>query len=411
MVLKVAVSPDLIHGDVDEGYGKVADAFRANFAAGGEIGAAVAVYRDGVKVVDLWGGYRDGRTRDPWQADTMVTFFSTTKGISALTVAHAVSHGLFSYGDRVADIWPDFAQAGKGEVTVRQLLGHQAGLCALNPSATLADIADPERLSRILAAQKPAWPPGTRHGYHAITLGFFQSELIRRTDPAGRTLGRYLRDEIAGPLGLDLCIGLPDDVSRDRIAYVHNWKRWESAFHVNVMPPAFVLLSLNPFGLAARTVRVPSDVATFDGAYNRPDVQAVEMPSTNGQGTARSVAQVYGDAATGGAALGLTAETVEELRAIPPPPSGGLKDKLTNAEVIYSLGLCKPISPHFAFGSSDKAFGTPGFGGSFGCADPDTGTGFAYVMNRHGFHLYSDPRELALRQALFRDVLKTRPQT
>jgi CubicO group peptidase (beta-lactamase class C family) len=411
MVLKVAVSPDSIQGDVDEGYGSVADAFRKNFAEGRDIGAAVAAYRDGVKVVDMWGGYRDGRTKQPWQHDTMVTLFSTTKGVSALTIAVAVSKGLFDYDDRVADIWPEFAQAGKHDVTVRQLLGHQAGLCALTPAPKLADVADPERLAPMLAAQKPAWPPGTRHGYHAITLGWYQSELIRRTDPAGRTLGRFLADEIAAPLGLDLYIGLPETVERERIAFVHNWKQWEPLLHANVMPLGFIALSMNPFGLSARTVRVPSDIATFDGAYNRPDVQAVEMPSTNGQATARAVAQLYGAAAVGGGDIGLTRAAFDELQATPSPPSRGLKDAVSHVDVIYSLGFCKPVLPHFSFGSSDKAFGTPGFGGSFGFADPDTGTGFAYVMNRHGFHLYSDPRELALRRALFRDVLKTRPQT
>jgi CubicO group peptidase (beta-lactamase class C family) len=204
MVLKVTVSPDLVGGDVDEGYGKVADAFRANFASGREVGAAMAVYRNGVKVVDLWGGYANGITKAPWQHDTMVNMFSTTKGIAALAVAMAVSHGLFGYDDKVVDLWPEFAQAGKADVTVRQLLGHQAGLCVLKPAPTVRDVADPARLSAMLAAQKPAWPPGTRHGYHAITLGWYESELIRRTDPTGRTLGRFLADEIAGPLKLDL---------------------------------------------------------------------------------------------------------------------------------------------------------------------------------------------------------------
>ena len=225
MVLKVAVSPDLIHGDVEAGYGKVADAFRANFRDGAEVGAAVAVYRDGVKVVDLWGGYRNGLTKDPWQPDTMVNMFSTTKGVAALVVATAVSRGLISYDAKVADYWPEFAQAGKGDVTVRQLLGHQAGLCALKPKPTLADVADPARLAPILAAQTPAWRPGSRHGYHAITLGWYKSELIRRTDPAGRTLGGYMADEIARPLGLDLHIGLPDSVDRERVAHVHNGAR------------------------------------------------------------------------------------------------------------------------------------------------------------------------------------------
>lgn len=410
MVLKIAVSPDLIHGHVDTGYGKIADAFRATLRDGAEVGAAVAVYRDGVKVVDLWGGYRNGLTKDPWQPETMVNMFSTTKGVAALVVAHAVSCGLISYDAKVTDYWPEFAQAGKADVTVRQLLGHQAGLCALKPKPTLTDVADPEKLSAILAAQAPAWRPGTRHGYHAVTLGWYESELIRRTDPAGRTLGRYLADEIAAPLGLDLHIGLPDSVDRDRVAHIHNWVRAETLLHLNVMPPRFLGASLNPVGLAARTVRLPRGVDPFNGDYNRDDVRAVEIPSANGIGNARSVARIYGSAASGGGELGLNAGTLQALEAPAISPSQGVRDKVMHVDVAYSLGFCKPL-PHCAFGSSDSAFGTPGFGGSFGCADPDTGIGYAYVMNRLGFHLWSDPRELALRQALFRDVLGVRPQS
>src|ERR1700761_9822845 len=144
---KVAAPSDLIEGDADEAYGKVADAFRANFAAHRDVGAAVSVYRDGVKVVDLWGGYRNGLTKDPWQHDTMVNMFSTTKGVAALVVALAVSRGLFGYDDKVVDHWPDFAQAGKADVTVRQLLGHQAGLWVLKPAPPVRDVADPARLS------------------------------------------------------------------------------------------------------------------------------------------------------------------------------------------------------------------------------------------------------------------------
>lgn len=409
MVLKVKVSPDLIGGDVDEGYGKVADAFRANFAGGHDVGAACAVYRDGVKVVDLWGGYRNGLTRDPWGADTMVNVFSSTKGVAALAVALAVSRGLFGYDDKVADHWPEFAQAGKGEVTVRQVLGHQAGLPVLKPAPTLADVADPDRLAPMLAAQKPVWRPGTRHGYHAITLGWYESELIRRTDPAGRTLGRFFADEIAGPLGLELYIGLPDSVSRDRVAQLHQWTRAESLLHLNVLPVALLTASFNPFGLIARSGSLPRDVKPWDGDYNRDDVRAVEIPSANGIGTARSIARLYGAAATADAALGLSAGVREELAATPAPPSSGERDKVLRVKGIFSLGLSKP-GFDAVFGSSDQAYGTPGFGGSFSFADPDTGVGFSYVMNRLGFHLYSDPREIALRQALFRDVLGARVQ-
>ncbi|WP_445170605.1 serine hydrolase domain-containing protein [Mycolicibacterium sp. Dal123E01] len=409
MVLKVVVPPDLMGGDVAEGYGKVADAFRKNLASGAEVGAAVAVYRDGIKVVDLWGGYRDGITKTPWQRDTMVNMFSTTKGVTALTFAVAVSRGMLSYDAKVADYWPEFAQAGKGDVTVRQLLAHQAGLPALTPTPTLADVADPDRLAPMLAAQAPAWPVGTRHGYHAITLGWYQSELIRRTDPAGRTVGRFLAEEIAAPLGLDLHIGLPRDIDRSRIAYLHQWKRPEVFLHLREMPPGFMLAALNPVGLSARSTTVPSDVNPFEGAYNRDEVRAVEMPSSNGIGTARAVAQLYGAAATGGAQIGLTADVLSALAAPAIPPSGGLRDKVLNVDTAFSLGFGK-ATPDLGFGSSGSAFGTPGFGGSFGFADPDTGVGFCYVMNKLGFHLYSDPRELALRQAVFRDVLKVRPQ-
>ncbi len=154
------MSPDLIGGDVDEGYGKVADAFRRNLSSGREIGAAVAAYRCGRKVVDLWGGYRDVSTRSPWQGDTLVNVFSTTKGIASLAVAVAASRGLLDYDTRVAEYWPDFAQAGKADITVRQLLSHQAGLVAIEPPLTLSEIADPEAMSARIARQAPAWPPG-----------------------------------------------------------------------------------------------------------------------------------------------------------------------------------------------------------------------------------------------------------
>jgi len=410
MVLKVTVAPDLIGGDVDEGYGRVADAFRANFTAGLEVGAALAVYRDGVKVVDLWGGYRNGLTKQPWQHDTMVNMFSTTKGVAALAVAVAVSRGLFGYDDKVAEHWPEFAQAGKSEVTVRQLLGHQAGLCLLSPAPTVRDVADPEKLSAMLAAQKPAWAPGSRHGYHAITLGWYESELIRRTDPRGRTLGRFLADEIAGPLGIDLHIGLPESVPRDRVAYLHQFTRAEALLHLNVMPPGLIAASFNPFGLLTRAGRLPGDVNPWAGDYNRDDVRSIEIPSANGIGTASAVARLYGAAATADAALGLAANVRNELMAMPTAPTRGPRDRVLGVKTSFSLGLSKPV-PMCRFGSSEKAFGTPGFGGSFGFADPDTGVGFAYVMNRLGFHLCSDPRELAVRQALFADVLGERRQT
>ncbi len=408
MVLKVEVPPDLMAGDVEEGYGKVADVFRRNLGSGQEIGAAVAVYRDGVKVVDLWGGFRDGITKAPWAEDTLALMFSTTKGVSALAVAVAASRGLISYDARVADYWPEFAQASKGAITVRQLLSHQAGLPILDPSPTLDDVRDTAKLSAMLAAQAPAWTPGARHGYHTVTLGWYESELIRHADPLGRSLGQFFADEVAKPLGLDFHIGLPASLDRDRVAHLHCWSHAEMMLHLNVLPIRFLAATFNPRSLTLRAVTIKG-MSTLDD-NNRDDVRAVEIPASNGIGTARSVAKAYGSVATGGSELGLAASTLDALTQPATPPTHGLRDKVMHVDTVFSLGYIKPF-PTFRFGSSSKAFGTPGLGGSFGFADPDTGIGFAYVMNRLGFHLWSDPRELGLRQALFHDILGARSQT
>lgn len=407
MVLRTKVSSSDIGGDVDHGYGKLADVFRRNLTSGREIGAALAVYRDGKKVVDLWGGYRNGTTRTPWQRDTLVTMFSTTKGIASLAVAVAVSQGLISYDAKVADYWPEFAHANKEGITVRQLLSHQAGLPALDLPLTLRDLSDPAKLSAKIAKQAPAWPPGTRHGYHAVTLGWYASEIIRRADPSGRTLGRFFAEELARPLALDFHIGLPTSIDRDRLAYLHAWARAEMLLHLKTLPPRAVAALLNPRSLTARAVKVPG--LAGPGDINREHLLAVEMPAANGTGTARSVAKVYGCAARGGSEIGLTPATLKSLIDRAVPPTHGYLDKVLCVDTTFSVGFVKPF-PSFVFGSSDAAFGTPGLGGSFGFADPDTGVGFAYAMNKLGFHLWSDPRELALRQTLFRDILGTRPQ-
>lgn len=402
------MTPDLIGGGVDEGYGKVADAFRRNLSSGKEIGAAVAVYRGGRKVVDLWGGYRNGRTRAPWEQDTIVNVFSTTKGVASLAVAVAASRGLIDYDAKVADYWPEFAQGGKGAITVRQLLSHQAGLVAIKPPLTLADIADPDKLSARIAAQVPAWAPGTRHGYHAVTLGWYQSALIRRVDPQRRTLGRFFADEVAGPLGLDFYIGLPESVDRNRVALLDPVSRTEMLLHLHTMPPKFVAGLFNPRSLTARAFLIATGIKEA-GDFNRDDIRTPEIPSVNGTATASSIAKLYGDAATGDPKLGLSQPVRDALEGPAVTPSGGSRDTVMFIDASFSLGFGKPTSK-FVFGSTGRAFGWPGLGGSFGFADPDTGIGFGYVMNKLGYHPFSDPRELALRQALFRDVLGERTQ-
>ncbi len=409
MVPKVKASPHLMGGDVDEGYGKVADVFRRNLTNGQEVGAAFAVHRDGRKVVDLWGGFRNGITQAPWEQDTLVNVFSTTKGVASLAVAVAASRGLISYDAKVAAYWPEFAQAGKDAITVRQLLSHQAGLAALRPPLTLHDLANPTSMSAKLAAQRPAWIPGTRHGYHGITLGWYTGELIRRTDPAGRSLGQFFADEVAKPLSLDFYIGLPASVDRNRVAHLHLLSRSKVLLHLHTLPPRLVAASFNPFSLTARSSTVVEGINCPSDDFNRDELRVVEMPAANGMGDARSIAKLYGSAATGGSEIGLTPSTLDALEKPVTPPTKGRRDKVLHVDATFSVGFGKPNSL-CVFGSSDDAFGTPGLGGSFGFADPNTGIGYAYVMNRMGYHLV-DPREHALRHVLFHDILGTRPQT
>ena len=207
-----------IHGEVAPGFEAVRDAFAENFAQNREIGAALSVFHHGRPVVHLWGGLRDREANAPWQEDTLALVFSTTKGLASLTLALAHSRGWLDYDCLVSDYWPEFAQQGKERITVRQLLSHQAGLSAIE-GATLdyATLHDLDALADILARQKPAWEPGTRNGYHALTFGFYENELFRRIDPQHRSLGRFFQEEIARPLGAEFYIGLPPEIPLERI--------------------------------------------------------------------------------------------------------------------------------------------------------------------------------------------------
>jgi CubicO group peptidase (beta-lactamase class C family) len=229
--------------------------------------------------------------------------FSTTKGVSSLAVPVAAARGLISYDSKVAEYWPEFGQAAKVSVTVRQLLSHQAGLPALDVPLTLPDLADPAKSSAVLAAQAPAWTPGTRHGYHAITLGFYESELIRHADPSGRSIGQFFTDEVAKPLGLEFYIGLPASVDRNRVAHLHGSSRAEPLLHLNTLPRRFVAAVFNPLSLTARAFGTVRGFTGFED-LNREEFRVVEIPAGNGIGTAGSVAKAYGAVAAGGSDLG-----------------------------------------------------------------------------------------------------------
>ena len=394
-----AVRGAAISGSVKPGFEAVREAFAGNFCQRHELGAACCIYYRGEKVVDLWGGIRNRATGEPWEEDTMVCVFSTTKGMAGLAMAIAHSRGMFDYEERVSTYWPEFAQAGKERVTVRQLLSHQAGLFALDAPVNKEVVADLDRLAVALAQQKPAWGPGTRQAYHAISLGFYEGELLRRVDPQHHSLGQFFQDEIATPLGLDFYIRLPDEIPNSRLAPIRRASPLPSIR--NVRSISRLLQSMNRRSPMYRAVfRNPGPFVLAD--RKRIYARNLEVPSAGGIGTARAIAHAYSVFALGGRELGLRPETLQALMAPAVPPLHGFYDECLKAEWQLSLGFAKP-SPGYPFGHPG-AFGTPGAGGSFGYADPEAGVGYAYVMNQMGAGQGGDPRDLALREALDRSI-------
>lgn len=385
-----------ISGRVASGFEPVREAFEENFAARGELGGAVCVVMGGEVVVDLWGGVRDRATGDPWRADTMTLVHSTTKGLSALVLALLHSRGLLDYDQRVATYWPAFAQAGKEDITVRLLLAHQAGLFAFDEHVDGEVVADLERLAGVMERQQPIWPPGERQAYHAITLGFYENELVRRIDPRHRTIGQILHEDIAVPLGVgdEVYIGTPSALPDQRLAAL-------------VPPSMWTRLTSLPLGMAIDAVRPRSVLHRSlvanpgTGFYVDPDrviVRDLEVPSGGAVATARAIATAYGAFVAPGGPLGIRPATLEALTAPATPARQGYHDECFRGPARFSLGFMKP-SELVNFGS-EAAFGAPGAGGSMGFADPALGLTYGYVTDKMGMDLQGDPRDLALRRAL-----------
>ena len=389
--------PAVIGGHVAPGFEPVRDEFARNFERG-ELGAACAAYVRGRKVVDLWGGVRDARSGAPWEEDTAVLVYSTSKGLAAMTLALCHARGWLDYDVRVAELWPEFAENGKGSVTVRQLLAHEAGLPVIDEPLDAEKLRDFDALARAIARQRPLWEPGTRHGYHGVSLGWYEGELIRRVDPQHRTLGRMFAEEIAAPLGLDFHIGLPPDFPLERLARIERVRPLRALAEARNLPPAMALALLNPRSISFKAFANPRLRSVAD--LDRREYRELEFPAGGGIGTAQSIARAYSVFAGDGAELGLAQRTLDELKAPPRRPTRGWRDEVLKVDTAFSLGFVKPAG-EFHFGTSGAAFGHPGAGGSFGFADPDRGVGFAYTPNRLGFHLVDDPREKAIRDAVY----------
>jgi CubicO group peptidase (beta-lactamase class C family) len=388
------------HGYIDKGFEAVREAFIENFTRRHELGAACSIYYRGEKVVDLWGGIRNQTTGEPWEENAMVDVFSTAKGMSGLAMALAHSRGLFDYEEPVCKYWPEFARNGKEKITVRQLLSHQAGLFAFDAPVDKTIIADLDRLAVILASERPAWEPGARQAYHAQTLGFYESELLRRVDPKHRGLGQFFQDEIATPLGLEFYLRLPEEIQNSRLAIIQ--KASVIQMMLGIRSITLMLASMNKHSPTYRAVfENPGPWLLLD--EKRIYSRNFENPSGGGVGTARAIAHAYSVFATGGRELSLRQETLNALKSSAIPPQNGFYDEVVKKEMSLSLGFLKPC-PNYPYGHP-SSFGTPGAFGSFGFADPQAEIGYAYVMNRMGTKMGGDPRDLALRKAFLRSII------
>jgi CubicO group peptidase (beta-lactamase class C family) len=378
-----------IEGHCDERFSAVRAAFEANFRERGELGAAVTVLAGGEKVVDLWGGWADAARTRPWQRDTTVNVWSTTKGPTALCAHVLADRGLLDLDAPVADYWPEFAAEGKKAVLVRHLLSHRAGLAGLREPHSLDELYDWELTCARLAATQPWWEPGTRSGYHAITYGHLVGEVVRRV--SGLLPGEFLRQEITGPLGIDFTIGLPESETGRAAELVHPAPAQSSE-------QAAPFARLAPVALAALVNPV-----TGADAANSAGWRAAEIPAANGHGTARAVASLYGVLAGRGRLDGhqvLSEQAAERVRE----GQGACRDLILGAGFAHDteIGLGLWLSgANGSYGPNPRAVGHDGFGGSCGLADPEGGIALGYVMNRMGPHIADDPRKMALVEAVY----------
>lgn len=388
-------SSSRVSGHVAPGFEEVRDELERNFTERGELGAAVSAYWRGEKVVDLWGGRRSQDSDAPWEEDTMVVVYSTTKGVTAMALAVANARGWLDYDAPVARYWPEFAQNGKEAITVRQLLDHEAGLVWLDEEVSIDRLRDFDGMARLLARQKPVWEPGTRHGYHAMTIGLYAQEIVRRAEPAHRTLGRFFREEIAEPLGLDFYIGLPPEIPARRLATMVPLSLRRALRALPTVPRPYLFRIFWPRSRLRRSLLF----AEVD--WNDRRSLGVEVPAGNGVGTARAIARLYSVFAEGGAELGVGPETMAQITA--KPTAERARDVVMGVPSYFSLGFLRP-GPEVSFGCSPRAFGAPGAGGSFAFGDPDARLGYAYVMNKTGYSMFDDPREKPLRDAVYRAI-------
>jgi CubicO group peptidase (beta-lactamase class C family) len=378
-----AAQPLTIQGRVDKGFERVREAFAANFTRGDdyeEVGAALAVYRAGKPVVDLWAGHKDRARTRPWQRDTLVNVYSTTKGIAAAAVAVLVEDGKLRYDDPVTKHWPEYGQNGKDKTTVAQLLSHQAGLPGFAEPTKVEDLYDWKARCAALARQKPMWTPGRKTSYHAMTWGYLVGEVARRA--SGQSIGQLIAETIAPRVAADFYVGLPGSLD----ALVAPMLRPRSAPDMSAaqLPPEAMAALVNP---------------QLDGEVcNARAWRAAEIPAANGHGSANGVARVYAAMANKGQLDNQRLMKGETIMTMTQAQKGHT-DALLGFTDNWAMGVT--FNQMNMLGPSPRTFGHGGWGGSFGCANLEAQVGIGYVCNQMGAQLVGDPRGAGLCNAIF----------
>ena len=369
-----------VHGTCAKGFEGVRETFASHFATSGEVGASVCVIRNGEVLVDLWGGYADAARTKSWTRDTVANVWSTTKGMGALVIGMLVERGLISYTDKVSKHWPEFAAEGKGDITIGQMMSHQAGLCGPTVPTTAEEMCNHALMVERLAAHKPIWTPGLKSGYHALTVGILAGEVVARV--TGKTIGTWFSENVARPYEVDFFIGLPEQEDF-RVAEMIAAKR-------SGMPAGS---SLNPSQKAALGNPAPSATVPNERFW-----RGAELSSANGQSTASAIARVYGALATDGKIGGKELVKPETIAAMTALQIEG-PDEVLGMQARWGAGYILNVGG--MYGPNAEAFGHSGWGGSFGMADPKTGLAIAYTMNQMGAELAGDPRANALIGAVY----------
>jgi CubicO group peptidase (beta-lactamase class C family) len=373
-----------IHGTCDERFGGVRDAFAANFAQGLDVGASVAVTYRGEPVVDLWGGYTDDARTRPWERDSIVNVYSTTKTMTFLCALILADRGELDFHAPVAKYWPEFAQNGKAAVEVRHLMSHSAGLSGWTEPMKPEDLYDWDKSTRLLAAQAPWWEPGTASGYHAITQGYLVGEVVRRI--TGKSLGTFFKDEVATPLGADFHIGL-DPREFGRVA--------------DLIPPEAVAgaFAAPPDSIPMRTLGNPP----LDALQSRTKGwRMAEIPAANGHGNARSIARIHTALANGGEAFGKRLLSAKGCEVVFEEQTNGM-DLVLGAPLRFGMGFGLP-TPGLPLGPNARTCFWGGWGGSLAQIDYDDHLVVAFAMTKMNSTTLGDARGVALREAAYRAI-------